>query len=61
MEHGQRIARLQAALDKVAGMVVHDLDYAPIFERLDAELLAAENPTPTQRARALITRARFAA
>lgn len=55
------IGRLEAALERVAKLVEEDLSYAPIFERLDAELHAAHRPTPTNRARALIQRARLAA
>lgn len=55
-----RIARLQAALDKVAELVAHDLDYAPIFERLDAELQAIQSGGRVNRARLLIQRAKVA-
>ena len=37
-----RLARLHRARDKVAKMVVADAAYAPIFQRLEAEIAEAE-------------------
>lgn len=48
------IARIRAARDKVAILVAHDLVYAPIFARLDAELAASKHEDPADLARALI-------
>jgi hypothetical protein len=61
MAGAEHIARLEAALERVAKLVEEDLTYAPIFERIDAELQAAYRPTPTNRARARIQQARLAA
>ena len=36
------IERLRAAYSKVAGLVLHDPVYVPIFLRLEAEIAAAE-------------------
>lgn len=52
---------MDAALEKLALLVAHDLVYAPIFERLDAEWQAAARPSPTEFARSLIRKARIAA
>lgn len=61
MRNAAQIERMEAALNKVAVLIAHDLVYAPIFERLDAELQAAANPSPAEFARALIRKARIAA
>lgn len=60
MRNAAYIARLEAALEKVAILVAQDLVYAPIFERLDAELQAATMPSKVDAARALIQRSRLA-
>lgn len=60
MRNAAYIARLEAALEKVALLVAQDLVYAPIFERLDAELRAATMPSKVEAARALIQISRLA-
>lgn len=46
---------LKGALDKVGAIIeAYGLGYAPIFERLEAELAAREHRSPSARARELI-------
>lgn len=49
--------RLHAALEVVATRLVENLDYAPVFERIEAEIALIEaqsDPSPVQRARRTI-------
>lgn len=53
------LKRLYAAREKVAKLVVADLVYLPIFERLEAEIAAEEAAGDAiERARALVARQR---
>lgn len=65
MPEAPLLARIQAALETVAELVAVDMVYAPVFERLEAELAAARaaaaNSDPVTRARLLIDRQRHMA
>ncbi|RWX60498.1 hypothetical protein EN780_31880 [Mesorhizobium sp. M4B.F.Ca.ET.089.01.1.1] len=54
-DNGSMLARLKAAHAFVAGLVVEDAIYAPIFTRLEAEIAAEEaRGDPIAKARAIV-------
>lgn len=56
------LARLEAAHRKAAALVVMDEVYAPVFARLEAELvLARADSDPVAKARAILERQRAVA